>query len=73
VELRKGVCEVGREPSLRHAGGASRLAPTASSTTTVEIDTALLERLRERSPGKSDRAVKAVHEVRRELAERQRG
>lgn len=71
MELRKGVCEVGREPSLRHAGGASRLAPTASSTTTVEIDTALLERLRERSPGKSE--VKAVHEVRRELAERQRG
>jgi len=80
---------------------------TASSTTTVEIDTALLERLCERSPGKSDRelledlatitlgfetiarvqqrnadadeeevmteAVKAVHEVRRERAERQRG
>ena len=28
-----------------------------ATTTTVEIDTALLERLRERSPGKSDRAL----------------
>lgn len=80
---------------------------SASSTTTVETDTALLERLRERSPGKSDRelleelatitlgfetiarvqqrnadanedevmaeAVSAVHEVRCEMGERQRG
>jgi hypothetical protein len=80
---------------------------TGSSTTTVEIDTALLERLRKRSPGKSDRelledlatitlgfetiarvqqrnadadedevmaeAVKAAHEVRREMAERHHG
>jgi hypothetical protein len=30
---------------------------TAPSTTTVEIDTALLERLRKRSPGKSDREL----------------
>lgn len=79
----------------------------SASTTTVEIDTALLERLRERSPGKSDRellediatitlgfetiarvqqrnadadadevlseAVKAVHEVRRESAQRRAG
>lgn len=77
------------------------------SPTTVEIDTALLGRLRKRSPGKSDRelledlatitlgfetiasaqqrnadadedevmaeAVKAVHDVRREMARRQRG
>lgn len=77
------------------------------STTTVEIDTALLERMRERSPGKSDRellediatitlgfetigrvqqrnandddddvlaeAVKAVHEIRREVAGRRDG
>jgi hypothetical protein len=28
-----------------------------AATTTVEIDTALLERLRERSPGKSDREL----------------
>lgn len=76
----------------------------SASTTTVEIDTALLERLRERVPGKSDRellediatitlgfetiarvqqrnadadedevmaeAVKAVHEVRQETAQR---
>ena len=27
----------------------------SQSTTTVEVDTALLERLRERAPGKSDR------------------
>ena len=79
----------------------------ASSTTTVEIDTGLLERLRKRSPGKSDRelledlatitlgfetiarvqqrnadadedevmaeAVKAVHDVRRKMAQRPRG
>jgi hypothetical protein len=29
----------------------------SASTTTVEIDTALLERLRERTPGKSDRQL----------------
>lgn len=29
----------------------------SASTTTVEIDTALLERLRERAPGKSDREL----------------
>jgi hypothetical protein len=77
---------------------------SASPTTTVEIDTDLLERLRQRSPGKNDRelledlatitlgfetiarvqqrnadadedevmaeAVKAVHAVRQEMADR---
>jgi hypothetical protein len=87
-------------------GSLPSLAVTAS-TTTVEIDTALLERLRERAPGKSDRellediatitlgfetiaraqernagadddevlteAVRAVHEVRDEMAQRRAG
>lgn len=34
-----------------------RHVPPATATTTVEIDTSLLERLRARHPGKADRAM----------------
>lgn len=52
------------------------------STTTVEIDTALLGRLRERSPGKSDRELvesaagialgrEAIRQIRERFADRE--
>ncbi|MHB1808886.1 MAG: hypothetical protein ACYCU0_06280 [Solirubrobacteraceae bacterium] len=54
---------------------------SGTATTTVEIETALLVRLRERSPGLSDRALieslasialgrEAIHQVRERFADR---